>query len=317
VSGDLVARVAAGGLLAEGRPVLVLFSGGRDSSCLLDLAVRIAGPAAVRTLHVNYGLREAADADEAHCVEACASLGVPLEIRRPRRPETGNLQAWARAERYRSATELAEPLDADVAAGHTSTDQVETILYRVASSPSRRALLGMRPRDGRLIRPLLGVTREETAAYCRARGLDWREDATNQSDAYARARIRDSLVPALRGIHPAAEDNVLALAEILRDEAEVLDALVGQVLNGRHEVELAQLRTLPPALARLVVQRLADHAVGQPAPGTARRANELVAMGDNAMLDLPHDVRAVSDRGILRFVRRSEQVSQRAAGTAS
>jgi tRNA(Ile)-lysidine synthase len=314
---DLMGRVAAGGLLAEGRPVVVLFSGGRDSTCLLDLSVRIAGADTVRVLHVNYGLRDAAAADEAHCLEVCASLGVPLEVRRPRRPERGNLQAWAREERYRSAAALAEPPDADVAAGHTATDQVETILYRLASSPSRRALLGMRPRAGRVIRPLLGVTREQTAAHCLARGLTWREDASNESDAYARARIRAALVPALRAIHPAAEENVLAVAEVLREEGEVLDGLVDQILGGRQEVELVRLRSLPPGLARLIVQRLADHAVGHPAPGTARRADELLMMADDAMLDLPHDVRAVSEGGILRFVRRSDVVRQPAAGRPS
>ena len=73
----------AGGLLERGRPVVVLLSGGRDSVCLLDLAVRLAGP--VTALHVNYGLRESADADEAHCAALCERLGVELHVVRPRR----------------------------------------------------------------------------------------------------------------------------------------------------------------------------------------------------------------------------------------
>jgi tRNA(Ile)-lysidine synthase len=311
---DLLGQVD---LLVPGQELVVLLSGGRDSTCLLDLAVRVAGSQAVSALHLNYGLRAAADADEAHCTELCARLGVPLEVRRPRRPDTGNVQAWAREARYGAAAELAEPRQADVAAGHTATDQVETILYRLASSPSRRALLGMRPRDGRLIRPLLGVTREKTAAYCRWRGLSWREDDSNQSHAYARVRVRESLVPALRAIHPAAEENVLALAGILRDEGDVLAALVDQILAGREQIELTQLRALPSALQRLVVQRLADAAAGRPAPGTARRAEEVTSMGDHAMLDLPHGVRAVSQAGIVRFVRRSEAVRRRPAATPS
>jgi tRNA(Ile)-lysidine synthase len=315
--GDLLDDIQAQGLLSQMRPVLILFSGGRDSTCLLDLAARISGPEAVRALHVNYGLRQTARDDEEHCAGVCRRLGVDLDVRRPRRPETGNLQAWAREERYRAAEELAEPREADVAAGHTATDQVETILYRLASSPSRRALLGMRAKEGRLVRPLLGVTREQTAAYCRGRGLAWREDETNESDAYARVRVRQSLVPALRGIHPAAEENVLALAEILRGEAEVLDALVDQVLDGRPSIELAQLRALPAALARLVVQRLADGAAGRPAPGTARRVQEVMAMGANAALDLPHGVRAVTECGVLRFVRRAPMMARRATGTPS
>ncbi len=161
---------------------------------------------------------------------------------------------------------------ADVAAGHTATDQVETILYRLASSPSRRALLGMRPRDGRLIRPLLAFTREQTGGYCLERGLSWRDDESNETDTYARGRVRNTLMPALREIHPAAERNVLALASTLRDEADVLDALVDQELRRR-------LRDRAEAAARAAdrsgtVDRAAPGRCGPGAarrPGTARR----------------------------------------------
>lgn len=303
---SMLDRVRAEGLLAAGRPVVVLLSGGRDSTCLLDLAVRIAGPEAVRALHVNYGIREAADADERHCAELCARLGAPLEVRRPRPPDSGNLQSWARDQRYGAATQVALAVAADVAAGHTATDQVETILYRLASSPSRRALLGMRGRQGLLVRPLLAFTREQTASYCERLGLEWREDVTNESDVFARNRVRSGLVPALEAIHPGAQANVLALAEILRDEGDVLDALVDSVIEDRRDgvqvVELARLRELPPALTRLVVQRLADRAAGI-APGAARRADEIAALSDQGtvQLDIGNRVRAVAEYGVLRF----------------
>jgi tRNA(Ile)-lysidine synthase len=305
--GGLLERVRGDGLLAAGRPVVVLLSGGRDSTCLLDLAVRIAGTGSVTALHVNYGLREASAADESHCRELCRALEVALHVHRPERPQQGNVQAWARRERYGAADTLAAELDAEMAAGHTATDQVETILYRLASSPSRRALLGMSPREGRLIRPLLSLTREDTAAYCRHRGLEWREDESNVSDAYARARIRQRLVVALREVHPAAEQNVLAVAALLREEAGLLDGLVAEALQGRDQIELAALRALPVALQRLVVQRLADGAAGGPAPGTARRVEELVALKPHGALDLPHGVRAVVERGILRFERQPKK----------
>jgi tRNA(Ile)-lysidine synthase len=216
--------------------------------------------------------------------------------------------------RYAVATRLALARGVDpahpaaVAAGHTADDQVETILYRLASSPSRRALLGMRPRDGLLVRPLLTVTRAETTAYCEQHGLAWRDDATNDGVRYARNRVRNGLVPALEQIHPAAARNVLRTAALLRDEGEVLDALVGEQLDeraGRLEIPLERLAELPPALRRLVVQRLADGAAGKLVPGAAKHADEVAALrrSGRAMLDLGGGVRAVAERGVLHAER--------------
>jgi tRNA(Ile)-lysidine synthase len=313
---DEVVRDA--GLLARDRPVVVMFSGGRDSTCLLDLAVRIAGVQAVSAVHANYGLRGAADADERHCAEVCEALGVQLNVRRPVRPsENGNLQAWARAERYRAAAELAIARDADVAAGHTRSDQVETILYRIASSPSRRALLGMRARDDShppLIRPLLDVTRAQTEAYCTERGLRWRDDESNESSAYARNRIRRELVPALERVHPAAQENLLALAAVLRDEGDVLDAVVETALEDRGtdaegvgQIELARLRELVPAVRRLVIQRLADAVIDGPAAGVARRANEVAALTEGGELHLPQGITAAVRGGVVRLGRTARE----------
>jgi tRNA(Ile)-lysidine synthase len=314
---ELLERVRATGLLPAGEPVVVLLSGGRDSVCLLDVAVRAVGDAGrVRAVHVNYGLRDEAGDDERHCVELCERLGVALSVERPRRPEAGgNIQAWARDLRYAAATRLALAQDADpvrsvVAAGHTADDQVETILYRLASSPSRRALHGMRPRDGLLVRPLLSVTRAQTTAYCEERGLAWRDDVSNGGDRYARNRVRNGLVPALEQIHPAAAANVLRTAWLLRDAGEVLDALVGDQLDergGRLEIPLDRLAALAPALRRLVVQRLADGAAGKLVPGAATHADEVVSLRrtGRAMLDLGGGVRAVAERGVLHAERGS------------
>jgi tRNA(Ile)-lysidine synthase len=304
----MLERVHEQGLLPAGSQAVAMLSGGRDSVCLLDLAVRLLGPDAVTAVHVNYGLRDDSDADEAHCASLCERLGVTLEVERPRRPEgPGNLQSWARDTRYAAAARLALPSEASIATGHTADDQVETILYRLASSPSRRALLGMKPRDGSLVRPLLSFSRAETTTYCEERGLEWRDDPSNAEAGYARNRVRHRLAPALAEIHPAAVRNVLRTAELLRDEAEVLDALVDAELegNGRGTIELDRLAALPPALRRLVVQRLADNAAGRPVPGAANHADEVVALRrtGTTMLDLGRGVRAVVERGVLHAER--------------
>jgi tRNA(Ile)-lysidine synthase len=309
-------RVRASGLLAPGSPVTVLLSGGRDSVCLLDLALRLAGRDAVAALHVDYGLRDSAAADEAHCAELCARLKVPLEVRHPQQPDAGNLQAWARDQRYAAAAQVVLRRGGVAATGHTATDQVETVLYRLAASPGRRALLGMPARSGRLVRPLLGVTREETAAYCRARGLTWREDESNASDAFARNRIRTGLLEALRTVHPAAEANVLATLGILRDEAAVLQDAVDAALEETGG-DVARLAALPPALARLAVQRLADQAGGRP-PAVGPRTEEILALGaegGSAALDVGGGLRAVVEYGRLRFERNHPATPASSSGT--
>ncbi len=266
-------------------PVVAMLSGGRDSVCLLDVAVALREEGSVRALHVNYGLRGAeSDADEHHCAALCEQLGVELEIVRVSRGQgdTGNLQAWARDVRYTAAIELAEQDDAIVAAGHTASDQVETILYRLAASPGRRALLGMRAEEGRLVRPLLSITREQTRAYCQARGLRWREDESNDSDAYARVRVRRGLGAALKEVHPAAEANVLRTASLLREETELFDGLVAETLAGGRSIALARLEELGGALARLVVVSLAEQAAGTYVPQAGDRVQEILELGRRA-----------------------------------
>lgn len=261
--------------------MVVLLSGGCDSVCLLDT---LRWPA----LHVNYGLRAEAGADEAFCRELCARLGVELHVHRAGEPQ-GNVQDWARRVRYDAAHALT---GGDIAVGHTATDQVEGILYRLAASPGRRALLGMREREGRVVRPLLHMSRADTEAHNRARGLEWREDASNADPRFARNRARARLVPALRELHPAAEANVLATLEVLRAEAEVLDGLVEKALAGRDAVPASELAAMAPALRRLVFIALADAPVGH-------RVDEVLALrhGD---LDVGYGRRASVRRGVVR-----------------
>jgi tRNA(Ile)-lysidine synthase len=331
---ELRQAVRDGGLFARddsvfARPILVMLSGGRDSTCLLDVAVALLGSGSVGALHINYGLRGEADADERHCAALCEQLGVGLEVVRAERggeprdapgasdapgpagvdapaPATGNLHAWARELRYTEARRIAEQRDALIATGHTASDQLETILYRLAASPGRRALLGMVASEGRLIRPLLGFGREQTASYCRERGLRWREDDSNDDRRFARARVRHDLVPALRAVHPAAEANVLRTASLLREETELLEALVDDELAGSASIALARLRELPAALARMVIVRLAEDATGAYVPQAGDRVREILALagrGGRAELHVGGQAGAVIDGGRLTMIK--------------
>jgi tRNA(Ile)-lysidine synthase len=161
----------------------------------------------------------------------------------------------------------------------------------------------MAAREGRLIRPLLEISRDETAAHCVARGLAWREDPTNAGDAFARGRVRHDLLPALRSIHPAAEANVLRTLELLRDEAAVLDAAVDAALEAAGDPPARDaLRALPPPLRRLALQRLADRAA-EPgrAPAVGHRTAEVLALEEGGALDVGGGLRAGIRGGAVRF----------------
>jgi tRNA(Ile)-lysidine synthase len=273
------------GLVHAGKPLLVMLSGGADSVCLLDVATKLG--AEVSALHVNYGLRGAAsEGDERFCRELFPAVIVErVELGK------GNLQALARDARYELAERHAV---GDYAAAHTLSDQAETVLMRLASSPGRRGLLGMEPRRGRLVRPLLEVTRAQTEAHCRAAGLDWREDASNSDPRFTRARVRHELLPLLERVSPGAERTIAETAKLLRDEAEALDALLPET------DDLAGIAALPPALGRLVLRRLA---------GAPVRTDELLALkgrGGTVSLDVGHGLRAVVEYGRVRFTREAE-----------
>jgi tRNA(Ile)-lysidine synthase len=315
VAGQPLEAARASGLIAAGEPLLVLLSGGADSVCLLDVALALGARASA--LHVNYGLRAEAEQDEEHCRVLCARLDVELAIERARLPARGNLQAHARDARYHFAQRLAS---GDYAAGHTASDQAETVLYRLATSPGRRALLGMAPRRGRLVRPLLEVTREEVRGYCAERRLEWREDASNADPRFARTRVRAELLSALRAVAPAPERTIAETAAGLREEDELLEVATADalaLLGGGPAVELAALRALAPALARLVLRELAERATGGARSLSRRQAAAVLALGEAAVgpgagtsgqarggtreLDLGEGLRAVAEYGTLRL----------------
>ena len=279
-------------LIPPGGEVTCLVSGGADSTCLWHVLGSLGYR--VSALHVNHKLRGPdSDEDARFCAEVLGAEVMELDGR--------GLSEAALREQRRSVGRAGLR-----ATGHTASDQVETILYRLAASPGRRALLGMPVSEGRLVRPLLGVTREQTGAYCQARGLRWRDDSSNEDQRYARTRVRDDLVAALRAVHPAAEANVLRTAQLLREETELLDALVSEELAGRGSIAIDRLQALPPALARMVVVRLAEQAAGTYVPQAGERVEELIELGRRSgrrELHLGGQAGAVIEGGLLEMVR--------------
>jgi tRNA(Ile)-lysidine synthase len=182
-------------LIEPGGDVLCLVSGGADSTCLWHVLRELGYR--VSALHVDHGLRGAESEEDARfCRERFDAEVVDAR-------GCGRTEEELRDVRYSYATDRLR------ATGHTASDQVETVLYRLVSSGSTKGIKVKRE-DG-VVRPLLPVWRDETEAYCRATGLAFRVDSSNAETK--RGLIRDEILPLLERLHPAAKRNLLALAE--------------------------------------------------------------------------------------------------------
>jgi tRNA(Ile)-lysidine synthase len=229
-------------LIPPGGELICLVSGGADSTCLWHVLRELGYE--VSALHVNHGLRgDESEADARFCAE---HLGAEIVDGRG-----GGTEAELRDIRYSFATDRLR------ATGHTALDQVETVLYNVVARGTAKAIKPKRE-DG-VVRPLLEVWHDETEAYCRAAGLAFCSDTSNADTK--RGLIRNEILPRLRELHPAADRNLLKLAqgepsafdELLASTAGSARLDLGGGLTAVREYGSVWLERTPVALEREVL----------------------------------------------------------------
>jgi tRNA(Ile)-lysidine synthase len=287
-------RSAVREALAEAAPVrdslvLVACSGGPDSLALAAAAAFVAPKLGLRAgaVIVDHGLQPDSAPVAARAAAACERLGLaPVEVRAVRVGKAGGLEAAARDARYRALDESAERLGAAlVLLGHTLNDQAETVLLGLARGSGTRSLAGMAARNGRYLRPLLGITRAETEAACEWLGLEPWQDPHNSNPGFARVRVRSAVLPSLeRELGPGIAEALARSAEILREDANHLDALAEAALNAllpatledRLELPVTPLTELPPAIRNRVLLLAAARLGGQLSRAQVLRVNELL-----------------------------------------
>jgi len=214
-------------LIPPATEVVCLVSGGPDSTCLWHVLGALGYR--VSAVHVNHGLRwEESDEDARHCRELMEAV-----VLTPSGSEPQSLtEADLRKVRYR----LTEGRGLR-ATGHTASDQVETIVYRLVSSGSTKAIKVKRE-DG-VVRPLLSVWREETEAYCLEYGLEFRVDSSNADTK--RGLIRSEILPLLRQLHPGADENLLSRAEARPRLPRALERTLAELLSSTEGTKAADL----------------------------------------------------------------------------
>jgi tRNA(Ile)-lysidine synthase len=307
-------RLAVREVLAECDPgdrVLVALSGGADSLALAAACAFEARTLAVAAgvVVVDHGLQDASAEVAATAAQSARTLGLdPVEVV-PVQVEAGpgGLEASARTARHAALEAAADRHGARlVLLGHTLDDQAEQVLLGLARGAGARSLAGMPGARGRLRRPLLGVTRDQTRASCALQGLRWWDDPMNEDTAYARVRARRAVADLERDLGPGIAAALARSADQLRADADHLDALADDATAalGPGPWEATALAALPPAVRTRVWRRLLL-AAGAPGGQLGTRHTDAC----DALLTRWHGQGPVHAPGDLRVTRSAGWVS--------
>ena len=321
----------------EGDGILAAVSGGADSVCLLLVLKELAEELGIRVaaFHLNHGLRgEEADRDEAYVRDLCAELDIPLDVVREdvrtyAAEHRMSEEEAGRVLRYLHLEQTAKEFDCEkIATAHHRDDQVETVLMNLFRGSGLRGLGGIRPVRGNIIRPLLGVTKQEIETYLYKKKVVWCEDSTNRETAYGRNKVRNSLIPWVQEqVNDQASDHILKTAEFAAEADayfasqadKMIDAYAASPFgeydseNGLTEkmarsiaiptaVFDAQPKILKPYLVRNMIHRLN----ASEKDITARHIDAICTLtgpGGGTKSDLPHGLCAVRGYDVLEIRR--------------
>lgn len=260
-------------LIAPGDTVICAVSGGADSVAMLFALYLLREKLGItlEAAHFNHNLRgEESLRDETFVRELCARYEIPLHVASGEiHPGKKGLEAAARDARYA----FLESLPGKIATAHTADDNAETIFMHLVRGTGLKGLGGIAPQRGKLIRPMLGITRREVEDFLAEWHLPHVEDSTNETDAFLRNRLRHHVMPLLAAENPRIAENLSQMALRLREDEACLSQL------SRYETlpEVETLRTLPSAVRSRMLERfLKENGVREPEDVHIAQAEALV-----------------------------------------
>jgi len=288
-------------LISHRQKLLVAVSGGPDSVCLLHILVKLQKELGVglHIAHLNHQLRGAeSEADAQYVANLAHHLDIPVtieqrDVKSYQAHKHISLEEAAREVRYAFLAQVANSIGANQAAvGHTSDDHIETVLMHLIRGTGTKGLRGLQPisrwqsPDNNLIilRPLLQVSREETASYCDNHKLKPRIDASNLSLSPLRNRIRQQLLPLLQSYNPQVAEALLRTARIAGDDLDFLDRestrLWGEIAQKQGNtiiLDKEKFLELPPALKRHLLRMSIEKLLGNLKDIEARHIEGIMA----------------------------------------
>ncbi|MBE6798432.1 MAG: tRNA lysidine(34) synthetase TilS [Ruminococcaceae bacterium] len=291
------------------RSVTVALSGGADSVALLSVLLELRDEFGleITAAHLNHSLRGAeSDGDEEFVRELCKKLSVPLvtetvDVKSESERSGESIELAARRKRYEFLERVSKGL---IATAHTATDNIETVLYNMARGTGLHGLCGIPPVRGRIIRPMISVTRCEVEAYCTQKGLQYRTDSSNLSDIYARNKIRHNAVPILLEVNSAAVENTARLSEILRQDESFLAEEAEKAFRKCYRdggLNIDEVQSLHPSLQYRVVALLAEKELSLRLEHIHIEAVLSMSEKDTPRQSVKSGCFAVLKNGVLRF----------------
>ena len=248
------------GLISPGDRVICAVSGGTDSVALLVALYLLRENLGItlEAAHFNHRLRgEESDGDEAFVKALCDRYEIPLHLGSGQIvPGKKGLEAAAREARYA----FLRGLPGKIATAHTADDNAETVLLHLVRGTGLKGLGGIAPVNGRVIRPMLTVTRREVELFSAEYALPHREDSTNATDLFLRNRIRRKVMPLLAQENPSLAETMSTMALGLREDEKYLSQMAGEALPA-----VTELREMHPALRVRALERfLKENGVPEP-----------------------------------------------------
>ncbi len=313
-------------MLAPNESVLAGVSGGPDSVCLLRVLLELAGEFNLRigALHLNHGLRDReSDRDEDFAGKKAEEAGIPffckkIDVSSAARSRGLSVEDAGRRLRYEFCLETAARHGYDkIAVGHNSDDNAELVLMNLIRGAGPRGLSGIPPVRGKIIRPLIGVSRPEILDYIKSMNLDYVEDRSNEDTDFLRNRVRHELLPLLKkNYNPNMEETLNRLSDIFRQEEDWLEGLARDSMEKALIIEdekrivlsadsLAGFRT---ACLRRVLRSAVKKVKGDLRRISHRHISGAVFLlrsaSQPARMDLPGRIRIEKEGGKLEIVRK-------------
>ena len=267
--------------------VICAVSGGADSMALLWAMYLLQDRLGIRlsAVHFNHHLRGAeSDADAAFVKDFCDGYKIPLYMGEQFvTPGKKGLEAAARDARYA----YFDTLPGKIATAHTANDNAETVLMHMVRGTGLKGLGGIAPKRGKLIRPMLNITRQEVLNFLSEYSIPYRQDSSNETDAYLRNRLRHKVMPLLEAENPSVAENLSATAQRLRLDEQALEE--NMVLTNN----IADLQKLSPALrSRVLSKLLVNWGVKEPEAQHIQLLEQLVfSPNPSATAFFPGDIR--------------------------